>query len=234
MIKIDNNGILKTAVYLREIEELKQVGRIAFDKDLIDTHSGNISMGMGREILITKTGGSLIDLEPQDFTIAPLIKPEKTSDEPSSEIDVHRFILRSFPNSTVLHSHPLNAITLSLHMGCGQTRLNNMNVKKPVIGTLGIDKIKRLYKEYPGLDKITPLDFESAYFFPVIYTFPLNFIEDVKSNMLKVELEASDIFQENGLFMIKSHGSFAWGKTPLDALRWTMMLESSAKILLSF
>lgn len=231
MIKIDNRGKSKTAVYSREIAELKRVGRIAFDKDLIDTHSGNISMGMGRKILITKTRGSLIDLGPQDFTIAPLIKPEKTSGEPSSEIDVHRFILRSFPNSTVLHSHPLNAITLSLHMGCEQTRFDNMNIKKSVAG---IDKIKELYKEYPELDKITPLDFESAYFFPVIYIFPLNFIEDIKVNRLKVKLEARDIFQENGLFMIKSHGSFAWGKTPLDALRWTIMLESSAKILLSF
>lgn len=84
------------------------------------------------------------------------------------------------------------------------------------------------------IDEIIPLDFETAYFFPKIYIFPLSFIADIKAKNLNIDLKAKDIFKENGVFMIKSHGAFAWGKTPLDALRWTLMLEASAKIILSF
>lgn len=230
----DIGGNLKTHGYSKIITELKRVCNIAFDKDFIDTHSGNISVGTGDDILITKTGRSLIDLKLQDFTIVPLNKPEKNNDnDPSSEIDIHRFILKSFPNSTVLHSHPINAVSLSLHMDYGQT-VPNINIKKPDINARNINKIKELYAKYNGMDEITALDFESAYFFPKIYVFPLDFIEDIKADRLKIKLEASDIFKENGVFMIKSHGSFSWGKTPLDALRWTIMLESTAKIILSF
>jgi L-fuculose-phosphate aldolase len=211
----------------KKVLELNRVCRIAFDKGLLDTHSGNIGMGIGGDILITKTGRSLIDLKPQDFTTIPVIKPEKGDKDggASSEIGIYRFILKSFPDSTVFHSHPVNAIALTLNL---RKNTNNRN---------GVSKsctplFKNLYKKYRELDEIIPLDFESAYFFPKIYVFPLNLIEDIKKNSLRPPFEAKDIFKENGVFMIKSHGSFAWGKTPLDALRWTMMLEASAEIIL--
>lgn len=221
--------------YFKKVSELSRVCNIAFDKGLLDTHSGNISMGVRDDVLITKTGSSLIDLKPRDFTIVPLIKPEKTGrvykeSDASSELEIHKFILRSFPGSTVLHSHPLNAIALSLclhkykHNNSGTVKSGRFK-SAPLI-------IKKLYKKYPELDKITPLDFESAYFFPEIYVFPLKFIEDIKTNNLNPACEAKDIFKENGVFMIKSHGSFSWGKTPLDALRWAMMLEASSEIIL--
>ena len=249
---------MKELWYIKKIAELKRVCKIAFDKDLIDTHSGNISMGIDKDLLITKTGRSLIDLKPQDFTVAPVIKPEKEDGEnvpaaaapaaktrktaggkddnkdnndnggASSEIDIHRFILRSFPNSTVFHSHPVNAIALSLSL-----HKNTDNNKKKGDRFKSVPFfLEKLYKKYPELDEITPLDFESAYFFPKIYVFPLDFTLDIKTKNLRIDFEAKDIFKENGVFMIKSHGSFAWGKTPLDALRWTIMLEASAKIIL--
>jgi ribulose-5-phosphate 4-epimerase/fuculose-1-phosphate aldolase len=234
------------------ISELKLVCNIAFDKGLIDTHSGNISAGIeagghrhscgvGR-FLITKTGRSLLNLKPDDFTIASF---KNTDNEASSEIDIHRFILRSFPDSTVFHSHPLNAIALSLHSKQGlvsqvnvkntlnnkQNKGQNTAIEPPCHSE--ISKIDELYEKYPEIDEITPLDFESVYFFPKIYVFPLNFIADIKAKNLNMDFEAKDIFGENGVFMIKSHGAFTWGKTPLDALRWALMLETSAKIILS-
>ncbi|MCL4542252.1 MAG: class II aldolase/adducin family protein [Deltaproteobacteria bacterium] len=226
--------------YRKKILELRRVCNIAFDKDLIDTHSGNISMGIDKDLLITKTGRSLVNLKQQDFTVVPITRPKKgdkkyndcSDNGASSEIDIHRFILKSFPNSTVLHSHPLDAVVLSLHTGYGF--IKPPDIKTPRISTSSFNKIEKLYKEYPGLSEITPLDFESAYFFPKIYVFPLNLINDIKTKNLMADFEAREIFKENGVFMIKSHGSFAWGKTPLDALRWTMMLEASAKIILKY
>ncbi|HEC25537.1 MAG TPA: hypothetical protein ENI54_05980 [bacterium] len=212
-----------------KILELRQVCNIAFDKGLIDTHSGNIGMGIGDNVLITKTGRSLIDLQSSDFTTVPIMKSEKDTKsmdgDASSEIGVYRFILKSFPCSTIFHSHPPNAIALTLNQHKNSNTENQEPESKPCL-------LKSLREKYSGLDEIVPLDFESAYFFPKIYVFPLNLMENIKNDTLKTTFEAKDIFKENGVFMIKSHGSFAWGKTPLDALRWTMVLESSAKIIL--
>ena len=215
----------KKSEYYKNMAELGRICKIAFDKGLLDTHSGNISMDIKKGILITKTGRSLIDLKPRDFAVVPLNlenQESPASSEPSSELEVHKFILKSFPNSTVFHSHPLNAITLSL---APNKKESDKFKSSPLV-------IKKLCAEYPDLDKITPIDFESAYFFPEIYVLPLKFIEDIKTGNLKPEFKAKDIFKENGVFMIKSHGSFSWGPTPLEALRWTMALEASSEIIL--
>lgn len=212
-----------------KVSELRRVCNIAFDKGLIDTHSGNIGMGIRNNLLITKTGRSLIDLQSHDFTTVPITKSKKDmksmDGDASSEIDVYRFILKSFPDSAVFHSHPLNAIALTLNPHKNSNIENQETESTPLL-------FKSLHEKYPGLDEIIPLDFESAYFFPKIYVFPLDLMENIKNDDLKTAFEAKDIFKENGVFMIKSHGSFAWGKTPLDALRWTMVLEASAKIIL--
>ena len=215
--------------YSKNISELRYVCKIAFDKGLLDTHSGNISTEINKKILITKTGRSLINLKRSDFTAVPLNqnlnkkRPGLTDNVASSELEIHKFILKSFPGSTVLHSHPLNAIALSICLD---------KIKKHDKFSSSPQAVKNIYKIYPDLNKITPVDFESAYFFPEIYVMPLQLIEDIKSGKFMPKLEAKDIFKENGVFMIKSHGSFSWGKTPLDALRWTMALEASSKIIL--
>ncbi len=259
------------SVYSKKIIEMRRICKIAFDKGLIDTHSGNISVGAGSDILITKTGASLVDLQLSDFTAVPFkyenrydliysrarggqfnLKRTQTADkvssnalnvnEASSELKIHEFILNSFPEATVFHAHPLNAIALSLKT-CNDGSGNKLESAASPPLSFGSPALapplfplpssfKKLYSQYPDLDIIRPVDFESAYFFPEIYIFPLSFITDIKSGNLKLKLKAKDIFKENGVFMIKSHGSFSWGKTPLDALRWTIMLEASSEIIL--
>ncbi len=280
-----------SASYLKKIKEMQYSCGIAFNKNLTDTHSGNISYGAedSNEMIITKTGASLINLEIEDFTIAPIevnkIEINKISylteeELPSSEIAVHRFILKSFPNACILHTHPETAIALSIkdnykfrenkyiyniedfnNIYCNKNKsanecenkknifenfkkieteekefyknalLNNpLNSRDVILNNLNITS--GLFKIYPELKILKPADFETAYFFPSIYIFPLSFIEDIKSNnKININFKAGDIFTENGIFIVKSHGCFAWGKTALDALRWTMMLESSSRIL---
>ncbi|MHB1694096.1 MAG: class II aldolase/adducin family protein [bacterium] len=281
------------APYLKKIKEMRYSCGIAFNKNLIDTHSGNISYGAkdSNEMIITKTGTSLINLGIEDFTIAPIevnkIEINKISylteeESPSSEIAVHRFILKSFPNSCILHTHPETAIALSIkdnykfrenkyiynledfnNIYCNKSKsaneyenkknifenfknikagekevykntdlnpTNNNDDGDAILNNLNI--ISGLFKTYPELKILKPADFEAAYFFPSIYIFPLSFIEDIKSNNKNnINFKADGIFADNGIFIVKSHGCFAWGKTALDVLRWTMMLESSSRIL---
>jgi ribulose-5-phosphate 4-epimerase/fuculose-1-phosphate aldolase len=251
-----------SAAYLKKIEEMRKACSIAFSKNLIDTHSGNISCGdaLNNELIITKTGASLINLEINDFTIAPLETADTVSSgsyyatdvceesSPSSEIAVHRFIAKSYPDSYILHTHPETAIALSINNNyrCSNNKyiynFEDFNENKDDMLTLdrknadkknlNIDAIFNLFKIYPELKILKPADFEASYFFPLIYIFPLNFIDDIKSNKKNnINFKINDIFADYGIFIIKYHGCFAWGKTALDALRWTMMLESSSKIL---
>ncbi len=210
--------------YFKLIAELRNVCNMAFDKNLVDTHSGNISIGTEDGILITKTGRSLINLESDDFTLS--------ADCASSELEIHRFILKSFPASSVFHCHPLNAIALSLR--ADKTKAGADGISGAIAdGSAKDGSMKKLFSIYPDIQIIKPLDFESAYFFPQIYVFPLKFIDDVKSGKFSAfNIKANDIFKENGVFMVKSHGSFSWGRTPMDALRWAMTLESSSEIIL--
>ncbi len=275
------------APYLKKIKKMQYSCGIAFNKNLIDTHSGNISCGVpdNNEMIITKTGSSLINLEINDFTIAPIeinkIEVNKISyltegESPSSEIAVHRFILKSFPDSCILHTHPETAIALSIkdnykfrenkyiynledfnNVYCNKNKSANkyenkknifenfkkiesvetelyknipLNNRDTILNNLNI--ISGLFEIYPELKILKPADFEAAYFFPSIYIFPLSFIEDIKSNNKNnINFKAGDIFADNGIFIVKSHGCFTWGKSALDALRWTIMLESSSKIL---
>lgn len=226
---------------LLKIKEMRVVCNIAFDKDLIDTNSGNISYGLGKDMLITKTGASLMNLKYEDFTVASVSagNVQLNYHPASSELAIHRFILKSFPESCVFHAHPSSAIALSLL----DNILSNKKDSKLLIEELkeenkdnnNLDDFmnKSLILKYPDIKIIIPLDIETAYFFPYIYVFPLGFINDIKSlNENKLNFSAKDIFKEQGIFMIKSHGSFAWGKTPIEALRWTMMLEAASKIIL--
>jgi len=248
--------------YLKKIKEMQKACSIAFSKNLIDTHSGNISCSesVNNEIIITKTGASLINLEVNDFTIAPLVVAGTAGNNssypsdiwkessPSSEIAVHRFIAQSYPDSCILHTHPETAIALSINdnyrysenkyiynfedFNKNKDALLTLDKKNADANNLNIDIISKLFKIYPELKILKPADFEASYFFPLIYIFPLNFIDDIKlNNKNNINFRISDIFTDNGIFVIKYHGCFAWGKTALDALRWTMMLESSSKIL---
>jgi Ribulose-5-phosphate 4-epimerase and related epimerases and aldolases len=182
----------------------------------VDTHSGNISVETEDGILITKTGRSLINLKPDDFTVS--------ANCASSELEVHRFILKSFPASSVFHCHPLNAIALSLR--------TDKTGADGISGAIADASLKKLFSIYPDIKIIKPLDFESAYFFPEIYVFPLKFIDDVKSGTFSAfNIKAGDIFKENGVFMIKSHGSFHGDGLRRLTLRWAMTLEASSEII---
>lgn len=263
--RIRINGIARNEI-LKKIEEMGQACRIAFDKGLLDTHSGNISSGYKENLIITKTGASLANPETGDFVIEALF-PEETGKwsvlskeisvsekaldlfpsknfKPSSEIQVHRFILESFPEAAVFHSHPLNAITLSLFSINGKIKLPGLKEMEEKFINYDCGRGRKLsgknsgkkagvLKKYPETSLIVPFDFETRYFFPEIPIFPLELIEDIKTGKIGTYFKAKDIFKEDGVIMIKSHGSFAWGKTALDALRWTMLLESTAKIILT-
>ncbi len=93
------------------IMEFKKYGELLWKADLISYHAGNMSVKLDDGILITKTGAPLGFLKESD-----LIKAGFTgsTEGASSELYVHQMIYQMTDALAVIHSHPVNAVILSL------------------------------------------------------------------------------------------------------------------------
>ena len=97
------------------ISKIRTVCRDLFLSGLIDSHSGNVSLRRGKNILIKKTGAQLRDFSEGDFVEFPL---EKTfHPNVSTDYLTHRRIYLEVPGAqAVLHAHPPTAVALSLFL----------------------------------------------------------------------------------------------------------------------
>jgi len=87
-------------------------GRELFIRGLIASHSGNLSVKRGNEILITRRGSMLGNLIKDDIVSAPLIANGVKA--ASRELVVHRAIYQATPALACVHAHPPYAVALSL------------------------------------------------------------------------------------------------------------------------
>ena len=97
------------------ISKIQTVCRDLFLSGLIDSHSGNVSVRRGKNILIKKTGAQLRHFSKSDFVEFPL----KSLSHPgvSSDYLTHRKIYLEVPQAqAILHAHPPTAVALSLYL----------------------------------------------------------------------------------------------------------------------
>lgn len=93
-------------------EDFIRFGRELFIRGLIASHSGNLSVKRGNEILITRRGSMLGNLTKEDIVSAPLMTDKVEA--ASRELVVHRAIYKSTSALACVHAHPPYAIALSL------------------------------------------------------------------------------------------------------------------------
>ncbi|MEA2006427.1 MAG: class II aldolase/adducin family protein, partial [Acidobacteriota bacterium] len=74
-------------------EQIIKIGRAMLALGLQNTHSGNISIRMGEDMYITKTGSMKGHLEERDIVISGLKEPKFGLFQASSEIGTHQKIL---------------------------------------------------------------------------------------------------------------------------------------------
>lgn len=97
------------------LEDLCETCRLLYDKGLICSSGGNVSIRIGGDIYITPTGGTLWRLRPEDMVRV------RTSDgqvlgtgQPSKETGFHLAMYRSHPDcNAVVHVHPTMTIAFS-------------------------------------------------------------------------------------------------------------------------
>lgn len=124
------------------VSKIRTVCRDLFLSGLIDSHSGNVSLRRGKNILIKKSGAQLRDFSEDDFVEFPL---EKTSHpEVSTDYLTHRKIYLEVPGArAILHAHPPTAVALSLFLDEIETVDLEGNYYLPVIPVIDVN-----YKTY--------------------------------------------------------------------------------------
>ncbi len=90
----------------------REAGRVLFKNGLITGSSGNLSIRLGPNLLITSHGSTLSDLSSCDLIEAPLFDAECPG--ASWELPVHRAIYTATPVLAVVHAHPPCAVALSM------------------------------------------------------------------------------------------------------------------------
>lgn len=95
------------------VSKLIEVGSLLFQEGLVDARAGNLSVKVGRKILITRTKAHLNLLTPYDLICVDIDKEGPLDKRASSELLVHREIYKRTNHCAIVHAHPVNVIKLS-------------------------------------------------------------------------------------------------------------------------
>ena len=193
------------------LEELKKqvckANLLLPEHGLVTFTWGNVS-GIDREegVMVNKPSGvEYDDMKPEDMVVIRLSNGERVEGryKPSSDTDTHLALYRAFPTlGGIVHTHSRWATSFA-QAGRGV----------PAMGTTQGDYF---YGEVPCTRKMTPEEIGGSY-----------------------ELETGNVivetFRERGIdpaqvpaVLVHSHGPFAWGTDPLNAVHNAVVLEEVA------
>ena len=94
--------------------QFQSVGRDLFSQGLVSSHSGNLSIRLGENIIITRRGSQLGCLEENDLIETGINKNNRATPLASTELPVHRAIYQQTSAQAIVHAHPPHAVALSL------------------------------------------------------------------------------------------------------------------------
>jgi L-fuculose-phosphate aldolase len=97
-------------------ERLVEAGRRLAAGGLVTGTSGNLSMRVGRDVLVTGSGTALGELIPSDLTLVSRAGEVLSGDlPPTSELPLHLAVYRAFPAVTAIaHAHSPASIAVGL------------------------------------------------------------------------------------------------------------------------
>ena len=96
------------------LSEFQSIGRDLFNRGLVSSHSGNLSIRLGDRLIITRRGCRLGCLEEHDLIETGISKNDRFTPLASAELPVHRAIYHSTPALAVIHAKPPHTVALSL------------------------------------------------------------------------------------------------------------------------
>ena len=96
------------------LSQFQTVGRDLFDRGVVSSNGGNLSIRMGANIIITRRGSMLNALQEHDLIETGLVKNNRSTPLASVELPVHRAIYRETQALAIVHAHPPYATALSM------------------------------------------------------------------------------------------------------------------------
>jgi L-fuculose-phosphate aldolase len=127
-------------------KQLIAVGRELYLRGLQTTRSGNISVRIGDQFLITKTGSNLGRLTESDLITVETRQSKPIPKGASCESPVHRSIYNVSDAGAIVHAHPIHAIALA--------QISNVDSIRPIHneGLVGLKRIPIVNTTVPGKD----------------------------------------------------------------------------------
>jgi L-fuculose-phosphate aldolase len=98
------------------LRAFQTTGADLFAAGLNNSHSGNLSVRLGRTLAITRTGAMLHRLDHADIVETALDHDDAQTRRASRELPVHRAIYRGTAHDAIVHAHPPHVIALSLSL----------------------------------------------------------------------------------------------------------------------
>lgn len=95
-------------------EELRKFGKKLVESGLVSSHFGNISIRVGRKMLISRSGAMLDELDETNVVEVDLERPSSLDIIASSEANVHRAIYKNTSALAIIHTHSPFAVVMSL------------------------------------------------------------------------------------------------------------------------
>jgi L-fuculose-phosphate aldolase len=96
------------------LNQFQYVGHSLFNRGLVSSQSGNLSIRMGDRLIITRRGANLGDLQEKDLVETGIGKNDRATPLASVELAVHRSIYLHTQARAVVHAHPTHVIALSM------------------------------------------------------------------------------------------------------------------------
>ncbi|MGH3644810.1 MAG: aldolase [Mycobacterium sp.] len=94
--------------------QMVQLGAALYDRGLTPGRTGNLSVRLGDEIMITPTNACLGRLDPARLAVTSIDGEHLAGDRPSKEFVLHRALYRHHPTCTaVAHLHSTSAVAVS-------------------------------------------------------------------------------------------------------------------------
>jgi len=96
------------------LSQFQTVGRNLFDRGLVSSHIGNLSIRLAERIIITRRDSMLNSLEENDLIETGIDKNSRTTPLASTDLAIHRAIYRETQALAIVHAHPPHAVALSM------------------------------------------------------------------------------------------------------------------------
>lgn len=96
------------------LAQFQTIGADLFNRSLVSSSGGNLSLRMGNRLMITRHGSRLNGMQENDLIETGIDKNDRSTPLASIELPVHRAIYRKTSAQAIVHAHPPHSIALSL------------------------------------------------------------------------------------------------------------------------